>query len=63
MSNDGFSIFEWQKSSYSATGNCVEVTIRDDNAVAIRDSKNPAGGMLSVSFSAWQAFIDMVRTE
>jgi hypothetical protein len=62
MSNDDLSILGWRKSSYSASGNCVEVAVQTES-VSIRDSKNPAGGVLSVPSSAWQAFIEIVRTQ
>lgn len=48
----------WRKSSLSeASGNsdCVEVGFASDLA-AVRDSKNPAGGMLTVPEAAWRAF-------
>jgi uncharacterized protein DUF397 len=47
----------WRKSSYSATssGNCVEVAF--GGIVAVRDSKNPAGPILTVSPTAWRAFL------
>jgi hypothetical protein len=46
----------WRKSSYSGNGgqNCVEVA--GDNAVLIRDTKDPNGVALSVSPSAWAGF-------
>ncbi|WP_280215319.1 DUF397 domain-containing protein [Nocardia cyriacigeorgica] len=48
---------EWFKSSYSqGTGECVEVAFLANNRVAVRDSKNPAGGVLSFAPSDWQAF-------
>jgi hypothetical protein len=47
----------WRKSSYSNTtnGDCVEVALAAD--VAVRDSKDPAGGLLTVSPSAWEHFL------
>jgi hypothetical protein len=50
----------WHKSSFSNSGNCVEVATQD-RSVLIRDSKNPEDGILSVSSLAWQAFIQVVR--
>ncbi len=47
----------WRKSSFSeANGNsdCVEVAKLPD-VTAVRDSKNPEGGMLTVPESAWKA--------
>lgn len=47
----------WRKSSFSNGGNnaCVEVGWAP-GATAVRDSKNPGGGMLAVPESAWHAF-------
>jgi Domain of unknown function (DUF397) len=50
----------WHKSSFSESGNCVEVATQD-RSVHIRDSKNPEEGMLSISSSAWQSFIQAVQ--
>jgi len=44
----------WRTSSYSESGNCVEVTMGD--GARVRDSKNPAGPVLSFSRSEWAAF-------
>lgn len=47
----------WRVSSYSGTnGNCVEVAV-DARAVAVRDSKNPAGGRLETTPRSWTAFV------
>ncbi|MFB4195948.1 DUF397 domain-containing protein [Streptomyces carpaticus] len=50
--------FEWQKSSYSTDngGACVEVARCPGTAVHIRDSKNPAGPILTVSPDSWSHF-------
>ncbi len=47
----------WRKSSHSGGngGNCVEVGATG-RAVAIRDSKDPAGPALAFAPRAWQAF-------
>jgi hypothetical protein len=47
----------WQKSSLSnGDGNvCVEIAFLPA-ALAMRDSKDPAGGALVVSATAWHAF-------
>jgi hypothetical protein len=48
----------WRKSTHSeASGNTsgVEVGFRPD-LTAIRDSKNPDGGMLTLSSAAWAEF-------
>ncbi|TCP45114.1 uncharacterized protein DUF397 [Tamaricihabitans halophyticus] len=47
----------WRKSSYSGGGNnCVEVASYPAS-VAIRDTKNRTAGRLTVSLSAWSAFV------
>ena len=51
----------WFKSSYSANGaDCVEVAFTDD-LVAIRDSKNPAGPILTFTHPEWDAFLAGVK--
>ena len=46
----------WRKSSYSTgTGNCVEVA-RAAGVVLLRDSKQPAAGVVAVPDRAWAAF-------
>lgn len=50
----------WHKSSFSASGNCVEVATQD-RSVFIKDSKNPENGILIVSSLAWQSFIQAIR--
>jgi hypothetical protein len=49
----------WRKSSYSgegATGNCVELALG-----AVRDSKNPAGAVLSADVTAFVAAVKAGR--
>ena len=50
--------YDWRKSSYSSDqgGACVEVSAHP-LAVHIRDSKNPAGPVLTVAPDAWAAFV------
>jgi Domain of unknown function (DUF397) len=52
----------WRKSSYSGAngGECVEVATTAE-AVLVRDSKDNSGDMLSVSSSAWSAFISAIK--
>jgi Domain of unknown function (DUF397) len=52
----------WFKSSYSnGSGECVEVALLGD-AVAMRDSKDPAGPVLTFTPGEWDAFVRGVRT-
>ena len=52
----------WRKSSYSGAngGECVEVATTADT-VLVRDSKNRTGNVVSVSVSAWRAFVSTMR--
>jgi Domain of unknown function (DUF397). len=51
----------WRKSSRSGGGNqCVEVAFMD-MARAVRDSKNPHGGHLTMSPSAWRTLIGAIK--
>ncbi|MFJ5774877.1 DUF397 domain-containing protein [Streptomyces sp. NPDC093094] len=49
---------QWRKSSYSGSsgGECVEVADLT-SVVAVRDSKNPAHGTLTLSHGAWGDFL------
>ncbi|MEV0910149.1 DUF397 domain-containing protein [Streptomyces hokutonensis] len=50
---------EWRKSSFSGSsgGECVEVADRTPH-IAIRDSKNPGGAILTVSRRRFEDFIN-----
>ena len=50
----------WLRSSKCLGGECVEVMILDDGA-AVRDAKNPDGGVLRFDRDAWTAFLDDIR--
>jgi len=54
----------WRKSSYSASngGDCVEVARTLPAAVAVRDSKDPAGPKLIFTPADWAAFTESIRT-
>lgn len=53
----------WYRSSYSAnTDNCVEVALGNE-AVRIRDTKDPEGGMLMLPTAGWSAFVANVRSD
>ncbi|GAA1224775.1 hypothetical protein GCM10009676_03060 [Prauserella halophila] len=52
----------WRKSSYSGGGNdCVEVAFTPAGT-AVRDSKNPGGGMLRMSASEWEMLLTAARS-
>jgi Domain of unknown function (DUF397) len=53
----------WRKSSRSGNGgngNCVEVAFAE-SVVAVRDSKKPDAGMLTLPQSAWTTFLTAGR--
>ncbi|MET8979711.1 DUF397 domain-containing protein [Streptomyces sp. NPDC004539] len=54
----------WRRSSYSNAngGSCVEITEDFPGIVPIRDSKNPHGPALTVPTSAWDTFIDSLKS-
>ena len=46
---------EWRKSSYSSSGNCVEVAgVR--GGIKVRDTKNRDGSVLRFDARTWQRF-------
>ena len=59
VSTVDFSRLVWRKSSRSGQGNndnCVEIAFAGP-AVAVRDSKNPAAGVLAFPTAVWGTFI------
>jgi Domain of unknown function (DUF397) len=53
----------WVKSRHSGPtgGNCVEVALVTGGAVAVRNSRHPAGPALVFSAPEWEAFVEGVR--
>ena len=54
----------WRKASYSGGngGGCVEVTSTGKPLLAVRDSKDPNGPKLAFVPSAWESFIQRMRS-
>ncbi|MFI0406342.1 DUF397 domain-containing protein [Actinomadura sp. 3N508] len=52
----------WRKSSRSGSsgGDCVEVALLG-GLKAVRDSKNPEGGHLTVERDAWAALVSQIK--
>ena len=56
------STLNWRTSSYTAQGaDCVEVAQRDDR-LAIRDSKNPTGPVLTFTTHEWSTLLKAIKT-
>lgn len=55
----------WHKSSYSGNGggDCVEVARNIPGTVAVRDSKDPHGSILTIESTGWQDFIADVKAD
>lgn len=54
---------QWRKSSLSANGSdCVEIAFVDD-MIAVRDSKNPTGAVLTFTPGEWNAFLGGVKRD
>ncbi|MET7970515.1 DUF397 domain-containing protein [Micromonospora sp. NPDC005305] len=54
----------WRKSTRSNNGgDCVEVADNLPGIVGLRDSKDPAGPVLTVEPKDWAAFIQAVKDE
>lgn len=53
----------WRKSSYSSGngGNCVEIAGNLPGIIAVRDSKNPDGPVLTLTAAQWQSFAAGVK--
>lgn len=53
----------WRKSSYSGDqgGNCVEIA-ETPATVSVRDSKTPAGPILTLDPAAFATFVDWTST-
>jgi hypothetical protein len=50
---------EWFKSTFSDSGNCVQVRL--SGGASVRDSKDPSGPVLRFTEREWAAFLDGVR--
>jgi hypothetical protein len=55
---------QWRKSTRSGSngGNCVEVAHNLAGVVAVRDSKDPAGPVLTFTPTAWAGFVRATGT-
>ncbi len=54
----------WRKASASTNaGNCVEVAVNLPGVVAVRDSKDPHGPVLTFTPADWHAFTARLRRD
>ena len=54
---------DWRKPTYSnSSSNCVEAA-HVPGAVAVRDSKDPAGPRLAIPAATWRAFTSRVQRD
>jgi hypothetical protein len=60
MAEPGRSSIEWRKSETSGSGDCVEVAFVGPS-VLVRNSRDPAGPVLSFTRSEWMAFLAGAR--
>ncbi|MEV4627831.1 DUF397 domain-containing protein [Micromonospora sp. NPDC049523] len=52
----------WRKSTRSnASGTCVEVADNLPGVVAVRDSKDPSGPVLTFEPDAWRGFVNRAK--
>jgi Domain of unknown function (DUF397) len=59
--SDGHSSIEWRKSRFSADqGNCVEIGSLSVS-IAVRDSQDATGPVLTVTHGQWAQFLQHVR--
>jgi Domain of unknown function (DUF397) len=54
---------DWRKASYSSNngGACIEVARNLPRVIAVRDSKDPDGPVLTVAPGIWRGFIAEVK--
>jgi hypothetical protein len=54
----------WRKSTYSGlNGNCVEVARLAEGRIGVRDSKDPSGPVLAISFDGWNQLIASIKSD
>lgn len=54
---------KWRKSSRSyGSGECIEVAAPSGKRIAVRDSKNVHGAVLSFNPAQWNAFVVSIRS-
>lgn len=54
-------VLKWRKSSYSESGNCVEVASLPDGNLVVRDSKDREAPLLVFTSGEWCTFLSWVK--
>jgi hypothetical protein len=57
----GNSSLAWRKSTRCESNGCVEVALTTDQHIAVRNSTDPEGPVLTFSKDAWYAFIEDIQ--
>ncbi|MEU2741509.1 DUF397 domain-containing protein [Streptomyces sp. NPDC007095] len=54
----------WRKSTHSSDqgGDCLEIAETPDTTIAVRDSKNPTGPILTIAPAAFATFVSWTTT-
>ncbi|MFG2254697.1 DUF397 domain-containing protein [Streptomyces mirabilis] len=57
-------LLTWRKSTHSGDqgGSCVEIAETPSATIAVRDSKNPAGPILTIAPAAFATFVSWTTT-
>jgi hypothetical protein len=54
--------YDWRTSTHSiGNGQCVQVADRPDGDLAVRDSKDRSGPILSFPATSWRAFVASIK--
>jgi Domain of unknown function (DUF397) len=60
MSERNWSL-RWHRSTRCSSGGCIDVAT-DETRVHVRDSTDPSGPVLHFTSTAWQSFIDRIKS-
>jgi hypothetical protein len=52
----------WFRASYCQSGECIEVARHSAGGMLVRDSKQPAGGTLSLTSAQWRSLLSGVKS-
>jgi hypothetical protein len=58
VAGSDLTLMRWRKASASGSAGCVEVAPLPDGGIAVRDSKDATGPVLSFTRHEWLSFLD-----